>query len=200
MLDIEEYFHLAVDASKKSEHHEALKYLHLVLEQDSDHSAAIYLMAAEHAELGMLDRAAAGMARALLLDPSLEMARFQLAMLHMQLGQQAESIKELEKLKEVVKLPNLKLYTSAMLNVFSDNVKVAVGEIRAGLELPTDNPALNDSMRQVILMLEQGPSDGIGSGAVQPSAAAISAPKAGEDTSGSVFLGEYKTSQIKIDS
>jgi len=84
MLDADEYLHLAIHATQHQQHHAALEYLNKSLAISPDNAKAIFLLAAEHAELGLFDRAIKGMERALDLDPHLDFARYQLGMLYMQ--------------------------------------------------------------------------------------------------------------------
>lgn len=86
MLDAEEYLHLAINATQHQQHHAALEYLHKSLDLKPENANAIFLLAAEHAELGLLDRAIQEMLQALELEPNLEFARYQLALLYTQVG------------------------------------------------------------------------------------------------------------------
>src|SRR5262245_33438307 len=83
MLDAEEYFHLALHASAAGDHHACMTYLEQVLQREPLNARAIYLLAVQHAELGLTQRAVAGIKAALAIDPDLEIARFQLGLLLM---------------------------------------------------------------------------------------------------------------------
>ena len=81
MLDAEEYFHLALHASAMGDHHACMTYLEEVLQRQPRNARAIYLLAVQHAELGLTQRAIAGIKTALSIEPDLELARFQLGLL-----------------------------------------------------------------------------------------------------------------------
>lgn len=91
MLDSDEYFHLALHAGSVGQHHACMTYLKELLQQEPKNAAAIYLLAVQHAELGLIERAVRGMKAALAIDPTLEMARFQLGLLLLDRNRRAEA-------------------------------------------------------------------------------------------------------------
>jgi len=80
-FDTDEYLHLALHANSVRNHHACMAYLKELLAREPRHAKAIYLLAAQHAELGLHERAIAGMRAALALEPAIEMARLQLGLL-----------------------------------------------------------------------------------------------------------------------
>src|SRR5687767_1778527 len=91
MFDSDEYFHLALHAGSVGQHHACMMYLKELLQQEPEHAAAIYLLAVQHAELGLIERAVHGMKAALAIDPTIEMARFQLGLLQLDANRRAEA-------------------------------------------------------------------------------------------------------------
>lgn len=83
MFDADEYLHLALHASGTGDHHACMRYLEEVLQREPRSACAIYLLAVQHAELGLTQRAITGIKTALSIDPDLEIARFQLGLLLM---------------------------------------------------------------------------------------------------------------------
>src|SRR5262245_41028534 len=81
MLDAEECLHLALHASSIGDHHACIAYLKEGLKQQPADARAIYLLATQHAELGLIERAIGGMQAALAIEPGLEIARFHLGLL-----------------------------------------------------------------------------------------------------------------------
>jgi hypothetical protein len=51
-LDADEYFQLALHASATRNSHACMQYLKELLEQEPRHAAGLYLLAAQHVELG----------------------------------------------------------------------------------------------------------------------------------------------------
>src|SRR4051794_17266108 len=80
-FDADEYFHLALHASSVRDPHACMAYLDEVLRRQPAHARALYLRAVQHAELGLVDRAAQGIRAALAIEPALEIARFHLGLL-----------------------------------------------------------------------------------------------------------------------
>ena len=60
-LDNEELLRLALDAINGNRDAEAMSMLKLMLSREPGHLHATYLLAAQHAQIGMFDRAEAGM-------------------------------------------------------------------------------------------------------------------------------------------
>ncbi|WP_395608122.1 hypothetical protein [Pseudomonas sp. B22129] len=175
MLDATEYLHLAIHASKDGNHHAALNYLNTALEHQPDNAAVRYFLAAEHAELGLMDRAHAGMTLALTLDPQLDIARFQLGLLNLQQQHAEEARTAFDYLHRHAQDNSLKWFASAYLDVLNEQPENAVEKLKNGLADCT-NPALKADMTRVLASLTDT--------AIAPQSDTIAAP--------SVFLGAYR--------
>ncbi|QXH87734.1 tetratricopeptide repeat protein [Pseudomonas shahriarae] len=175
MLDAIEYLHLAIHASKDGNHHAALNYLNTALEHQPDNAAVRYFLAAEHAELGLMDRAHAGMTLALELDPHLDIARFQLGLLNLQQQHVEEARAAFNHLHHHAQDNSLKWFATAYLDVLNEQPENAVEKLKNGL---TDcvNPALKADMTRVLASL----------------ADTVIAPKSDTIAAPSVFLGAYR--------
>lgn len=149
VLDSEEYFHLAINATQNNQHHAALEYLHKCLELSPSNAQAIFLLAAEHAELGLYNRAIEGMEKSLSIDPTIEMAYYQLALLYIQQGNNFESLKLWEHLKENSKDQTLQFFAQGMLLLDSHRA-LAIDLIRKALEQETQNKALQKSIENIL--------------------------------------------------
>lgn len=202
MLDAQEYLHLAVNASQQGDHHASIDYLHKCLDQEPENSDALYLLAAEHAELGLLDRGIAGMERAIELDPAQETAKFQLALLYLAQSRPEKARDSLESLHEETQDAALKQYSFAMLRVIGDEIEKAVEEIRQGLDADYGNTQLDNTMRNVLAAIERQEF----SARSTPSSAANTdnlntenvntGEEADEPVRRSVFLGAYKDKKL----
>ena len=130
MLDAEEYFHLALHASAMGDHHACMTYLEEVLQREPRNARAIYLLAVQHAELGLTQRAIAGIKTALSIEPDLEIARFQLGLLLLfDKNQPAEAKDYLERL---CRSPNraLRAYSEAMIAIVDNEPAARAAEAR----------------------------------------------------------------------
>ena len=178
MLDAAEYLHLAIHASSKGDHHAALSYLKEALQREPDNAKAVYLLAAEHAELGLFDRAIAGMEAALSLDGQLEMARFQLGLLYLQANQLDNAKGQFSALGKSEDL-GLRAFANAMEALADDKTALAQEKLAFGLAHADNNPALKADMQRMLDRL-------LGGNATQASATETA----------TVFLGAYQRSPV----
>lgn len=150
MLDAKEYLHLAINAINQNEHHAALNYLKEVLEQEPQNAQAIYLLAAEHAELGLFDRAIKGIECALAIDPSIDMGRFQLGLLYLYTNELAKASETFTFLLQRTATPSLKTYAEGMIALCNDNLLDACEKLALGLSKENDNAALKNNMQSLL--------------------------------------------------
>lgn len=176
MLDIEERFHLALHAGSVGQHHACLTYLKEILQQEPRHAPAIYLLAVQHAELGLAERAIHGMKAALAIEPTIAIARFQLGLLLLDINRRAEAKESFAALSGSPDSA-LRMFCEAMMALADDDPGVARERLAAGLSEPSSNPALSAVMRRVL--------DGL----LNKEGAAVGAPAADADQ---VFLGAYR--------
>ncbi|RZU38489.1 tetratricopeptide repeat protein [Fluviicoccus keumensis] len=154
-LDAGEYFHLALHAVRQNDHHAALQYLKQVLALEPDNAAAHYLMAAEHAELGLFDRAIQGMEEALALRPDLEIARFQLGLLHLQGNRTQQASTAFQALESMATDSALLAFARAYLALISDLPAEAVPWLEQGIAQCDNNPSLKADMNRVLDSVRQ---------------------------------------------
>jgi DNA-binding CsgD family transcriptional regulator len=148
MFDIEEYLHLAIHASSVGNHHACMTYLKEVLQQQPEHATALYLLAIQHAELGLPERAISGLEAALAIKPELEIARFQLGMLLVDRKRTAEAKAQLAALTGS-RDPALRAYSEAMIALADNNRKLVREKLAVGLSHPAAIPALSVLMRRI---------------------------------------------------
>lgn len=185
MLDAAEYLHLALNASQKGDSHAALNYLKEVLALEPRNAPAQYLLAAEHAELGLYDRAIAGMETALELDPSLDTARFQLGLLYLQSSRKDDARLAFSELQARTLDTALGYCAQAYLAMLDEDAARAIPLLRQGIEACSANPALRGDMERVLASLDDTAS------APTPASGAETAAS----TAGTVFLGAYRNNE-----
>ena len=149
-LDAEELLHLAIRCSQESRHEEAIAYLKQALEDEPDNAKVRYMLGAEHAEIGMYDRAAKEMAEAVKLDSSLVAAQFQLGLLHITSGRVAEADEAWKPLERLGENNPLFLFKTGMLHLVRDEFDECISCLEKGISLNTDNAPLNKDMQRVI--------------------------------------------------
>lgn len=148
MLDAEEYLHLAINATQSGQHHAALEYLHKSLEQEPANAKAQFLLAAEHAELGLYDRAIDGMKAVLALAPEMEMARYQLVLLYMQQSLLEEATSIWEFFSESAVDEAIKLLARGLL-IMDEDYETGMALIDEAVATGTSNAFLHQSITRI---------------------------------------------------
>ena len=148
-LDAEELYHLALKASEKGDHEGAIVMLKQSITQKPNANTQ-YILAAEHAEIGMYERAAEEMVKATELDDTLWTAHFQLGLLYMMLNKMDDAINTWDKLKQLDESDALHLFGKGMTALLQDQLEDAAKHIEHGIALNLTNPALNANMESVL--------------------------------------------------
>ncbi len=146
-LDNEELLRLAIDAINTQRQADGLVLLKTVLERDPTNTGAIYMLAGQHAQLGLMDRAEAGFRQVLQADPSLATARFQYGQLLLSQERKTEAVEVLAPLLE--RQDELGAYARALHAAAQDRAADTVRELAHGLAQPQTNAALAIDMRRL---------------------------------------------------
>ncbi len=149
-LDAEELLQLALRATDENRREDAIAYLHRALALKPDEGRLHYMLAAEHAQIGLYDRAAEEMAKAVQLDPSLVTAHFQLGLLHITGGRVAEAEAAWRPLDKLGKDNFLHLFKTGMLHLVRDEFKESESCLERGIKANNFNEPLNNDMRRIL--------------------------------------------------
>lgn len=158
MLDAEEYFHLALHASAMGDHHACMNYLEEVLQHQPCNARAIYLRAVQHAELGLTQRAIAGIKTALTIEPDLDLARFQLGLLLLFDSPQPSEAKEYLQRLRFSNNCALRAYSQAMIAIVDNEPTLARQQLAIGLSESSPDSSLSVLMRRLFERLLNGPA------------------------------------------
>jgi tetratricopeptide (TPR) repeat protein len=150
MLDNEELLRIALDAVNQDHHAEAVSLLKTLLERDPRHVFGTYLLAAEHAQLGMMDRAEEGFLRTVELAPEFPMARFQLGQMFLVKGNATAAVETLAPLAQLPPGQALSNYAKGLMAAANEDVSDAIRHLQDGLSCPQEIPALASDMRRVL--------------------------------------------------
>lgn len=169
-LDNEELLRLALAANGDGRDAEGVAMLKTLLEREPGQVHARYLLAAQHAQMGLYDRAEVGF-RAVVVDaPEFPVARFQLGQLLILKGAADEARQVLEPVAR--QSDSLGTYARAMIAAAGEDAATAIGHLEAGLALPQEIPALAVDMQRLLEQLRQGAQPG----PVEPPAVSAAAP------------------------
>jgi tetratricopeptide (TPR) repeat protein len=149
-LDAEELFHLAVAASDRNDAASAIDLLKQAIEADPTAAKAHYLLGAEHAQIGLFDRAIADMSKAVELDSELDAARFQLGLLQLTSRQPQAAEATWQPLERLGDEHFYVLFKSGLLALARDDFSTCVDLLNLGQVLNTVNAPLNRDMQRIV--------------------------------------------------
>ncbi|HEU4652723.1 MAG TPA: hypothetical protein VFS47_01990 [Steroidobacteraceae bacterium] len=109
-----------------------------------------YLLAAEYAQTGDYDSAVLEFSAAIALNPLLHVARFQLGLLHLTLGQPHHTTAVLAPLESLDDTAFLKHFKRGLESLIRDDFAASLDSLEKGIELNTTLPPLNKDMRLLI--------------------------------------------------
>jgi hypothetical protein len=160
-LDQDELLHLAIEASGKQRHGDAIEYLKQSLAKAKNFKA-LYLLAAEHAQIGLTDRAIEGFKQALELEPGMSAARFQLGLLYLCNARVQEALDAWKPLQKAGAGDPYAVFAGGLARLARDEFTPAAEELKRGL-------ALNVDMKRVLERIEAHLAGG-GDGGQKPGA------------------------------
>ena len=154
MLDVEELLHFAIKASRSSENEKAILYLKHALALEPENAKIHYFLGAQHAEIGMYERAIADMTKAVSIDSNLDTAHFQLGLLYATSGRIDEATTAWKSLDKLGNKHPLVLFKTGLIHLASDKFTEAEECLSQGIELNSANPNLNHDMQKIIQNLQ----------------------------------------------
>ncbi len=165
-LDGPELLHLALEASGRNDHGQAISYLKQALDlpagstaTSGDYAKYLYMLGAEYAQIGMMDRAAEHMGQAIELDPELHTARFQLGLLHITCNQPAQALSVLAPLEKLPDTAAFHHFGVGLQHLIKDQLSACRESLLRGIDLnsasPVPNLALNADMNKLLNALSQ---------------------------------------------
>ncbi|WP_433851518.1 hypothetical protein [Stenotrophomonas nitritireducens] len=157
-LDDDELLHLSLDAINGARDADAVVLLKVLTGRSPGNPLAYYLLAAQHAQTGLMDRAEQGFKRAVELAPEFAMAHFQLGQLMLVKGDAAAAAHEFRQVRSDD--PAIACYAEGLCALAEERPADALASLQRGLGLPQAIPALAQDMRRLI--------DEAGTGALAP--------------------------------
>lgn len=149
-VDDDELVHLAIEASREQRHGDAIAYLKQVVERSDSNYKAVYLLAAQHAQIGLNDRAIEGFRKALELEPKLAPARFQLGLLLLCNARVDEALAAWQPLDALDESDPFLHFKRGMERLCRDDFAGSEESLKRGIELNRTNPSLNKDMQGVL--------------------------------------------------
>src|SRR5260221_4074609 len=123
---------MALDRINQDRHADAVSMLKTLLERDPKHVFGTYLLAAEHAQLGMMDRAEEGFRKTIQMAPDFPIARFQLGQMCLVKGDPADAKATLPPLANLPANQALSNYARGLIAAADEDAGEAIGQLQAG--------------------------------------------------------------------
>ena len=158
-LDADELLHFAIRASQSKEIEKAILYLKHALQLEPDNASLHYFIGAQHAELGMFDRAIEEMSTAVKINPDLETAHFQLGLLYATSARIEEANEAWSSLDNLGENNPLYLFKTGLLQLAKDDFGSASENLNKGIKLNNANPDLNRDMQRILDSIAQAVTD-----------------------------------------
>lgn len=149
-IDQDEFLHLALDAVRRGDHGAALSYLKEGAAKFPQDARIAYMLGAEHAQIGLYDRAEEEMRRAIEIDPSLHTACFQLGLLQMTQGRMEPAIETWSGLNFLAEGHALRLFRDGLVALAAERYDEARACLQAGLAVNDFSPDLNRDMENLL--------------------------------------------------
>lgn len=149
-LDDAELLRAALEAMQSERSADAVSLLKLLLERAPQHPYGHYLLAAEHMQLGLTDRAEEGFLRAVALAPDFPIARFQLGQLYLVKGDSASMRATLGPLADLPLNIAIASFAKGLMALGDGDAASAVEALTAGLACDQEIPALAGDMRRLL--------------------------------------------------
>lgn len=109
-----------------------------------------FLIGSELAAQGTMDKAEAALANAVLLDPSLHVARYQLGLLQFSSGRAAVALVTWQPISELVAGEGLPQFVRGFAALARDQLELARDEFSAGLAITGVNPSVAGDIQKVL--------------------------------------------------
>jgi tetratricopeptide (TPR) repeat protein len=183
-LDGPELLHLGLEAAGRNDHGAAITYLKQAIDlpagsiaTSSDYAKVLYMLGAEYAQIGLMDRAQEYMGQAIDMDDSLHTARFQLGLLHLTQAQVEQSLQVLAPLEQLGPKNCFTHLGAGLRHLIHDEFADCRNSLLHGMQLNTEsavpNLALNGDIQKLLAALPNADADqGTADPAAEPTAEA----------------------------
>lgn len=152
-FDADETLKLAIHASENGDNHSAIRYLTELLNIQPDHDTACYFLAMQYAEIGLFERAITTLLHTIKINPTFDIAQFQLGLLYLQTQQTLQAEQLFSSLSLSSHDPALAAFSLGYLALFKEQTSDAIHHFQEGIAA-CSNEALNNDIKRVIAQIE----------------------------------------------
>ncbi|MEO0575266.1 MAG: tetratricopeptide repeat protein [Pseudomonadota bacterium] len=154
-LETDELLHMALFASQQGRADDSIAPLRTLLEKDPGSTEAHFLIAANYAELGLLDRAVTHYEKTIELAPDMDIARIQFGLLLIAMDRTDEAKVVLLPISGLNRELFLDDFADGLLALIADDQEAAADCMHKGIARNTENAALNDDFNKILAILQQ---------------------------------------------
>ena len=154
-LEPDELLHMALFASQQGRADDTLEPLLALLEKNPSSVEAHYLIAANYAELGLLDRAVTHFQRTVELNPKLDIATIQYGLLLTALDRTDEANTVLDLIVDDETQRPLLDFALGLRALIADDKPLASEHINKGIAANQENAALNDDFGKILDVMNE---------------------------------------------
>ena len=160
-LDSTELMHMAIHASARGRPDDSIRALKELLDQQPENAEAHFLLAADYAEIALLDKAVSHYDQALHLNPALDLARIQFALLHTAMDNIDDAAAVLDPFLKAETATYYTDFAQGLSCLFHEDLSGTREHLIAGIERNDENAELNTDMRNLLANVEaaMGESD-----------------------------------------
>ena len=158
-LNSRELMHMAIHASANGLPDDGVRALKDLLEQEPDNANAHFLLAADFAEIALLNEAVLHYQKAIDLDPKLDLARIQYALLLTALDRLEDADSVLQHFLAEEPPTCFTEFAKGLTFLFAEDLATARAHFAKGIAQNTVSEELNDDMRRLIAQIDEAQPD-----------------------------------------
>jgi tetratricopeptide (TPR) repeat protein len=177
---------LSLEATKRGDSGHSMAYLKEAAARADASGQVHFLLGSEYAQIGLMGEAATHFERAVALAPDFPIARFQLGLLQLTSAQPDAALQSWAPLAALGDQHPLAVFSQGLRHLIRDEFADCIATLERGIQLNTENDALNADMQRVIERVKALPPD-----AGVPAAAAPD-----ETPEGHLFLNAYTGGKV----
>jgi tetratricopeptide (TPR) repeat protein len=196
-LDADELLHLALDASRLGRTEEAIVTLKRALELAPNDARSHYVLGSLYTQIRLIDRAVKHLQNAVVFDPSMESAHFQLGWIYWNAGDIKAATEAWKAFDAAGKEHPLFLFKTGLLHLAKQEYAECEKHLRQGISINNTHPQLNNDMAYLLkqvsdyMTMHKAASTSEAQAAPAPTPEAAPAPKPAAPTKAGRRLDAY---------
>lgn len=153
-LDTQEMLHMAIHASASQRPDDAIRTLKDLIAAEADNGDAHFLIAANYAEIALLEKSITHYKRAIELQPEQDYARMQFALLLTAMDRLDEAAAVLSPFLEAERDDAYTLFAKGLQELFAERLSEARDLFSAGIAANQTNEALNNDIGRLLTEID----------------------------------------------